>query len=250
MRKAVLVLLIAVLLYGSTAAAHGVGTPYARGLLPVPDALAEILRDLWLSVQPEPEPDPFIIVIDAGHGGKDSGATAKLRGTRCRESDVNLALALSVAEGLEAHGVTVILTRDDDRTLPKEARPQMAIDHAADLYLSIHHNASTSSSPRGSSVYYRDARDGADLADVKRYARYLLDSLTESLGTRDMGVHSGNAYSMSTLDMDMPAVIVEIGFMTHPDELSRIVTDEFRTAAANALVEATLRMRDDLSQTE
>ncbi|RMG93202.1 MAG: N-acetylmuramoyl-L-alanine amidase [Candidatus Dadabacteria bacterium] len=221
---------------------------------------------------------PFRVVIDPGHGGKDPGA---LGPGGLKEKDVTLAIARELASLLrEREGWEVRLTRDRDVYLSLEERTARANAFGADLFLSIHANASPSRRARGIETYYlspssdRAARRLAalenrgreeDLAemehiladvvlsakveDSRRLARAvqeaLVDELARSVGpVRDLGVKQGPFYVLT--GAVMPAVLVETSFITHPEESRRLRDPAFRKRVAQALakgVEAFARGR-------
>lgn len=109
------------------------------------------------------------VVIDAGHGGKDPGASNKIIGLL--EKDVTLLIAKRLKVHLEQLGIKAILTRDRDIYLPLRQRTEIARRHKADLFISIHADAVASGSPVGSSVYILSTR-GA----TSELAKYLEDS--------------------------------------------------------------------------
>lgn len=100
---------------------------------------------------PAPEPRRRVIVVDAGHGGKDPGATGT-RGTK--EKDITLAAALELARVLRERGdFKVVLTRDDDTFVPLADRSKVANDLDADLFVSLHCNAARNHREKGFEVY-------------------------------------------------------------------------------------------------
>ena len=108
-----------------------------------------------------PPVDPFdVVVVDAGHGGDDEGARGPGGG---REKDVVLAVSLALAEALRAEGLRVVMTRTDDTFVPLETRTHMANDARGDLFVSVHANAATNSRIRGSETFFMslDASDDA-----------------------------------------------------------------------------------------
>lgn len=107
-------------------------------------------------VEPPSESRRFKVVIDPGHGGKDPGA----RGVRgIDEKDVVLAVAKLLASSLRDDGIDVVLTRSDDRFLSLEERTGLANAQGADLFISIHANASTNPNLRGVEIYYLNNTD-------------------------------------------------------------------------------------------
>lgn len=208
------------------------------------------------------------IVVDAGHGGKDPGAIGP-RGTK--EKDVTLALARILAKRLKKEfGCQVILTRDKDVYLALEERTAIANRIGADLFISIHANASQNRSVRGVETYYLNfskndkaaavaAREnGTSLKQVSdlemilfdlmanskinessRLAAEIQSSLVGSLGRhysqiKDHGVRQGPFYVL--LGATMPSVLVETAFISNKTEESRLKNSNFQGRAADAIV--------------
>ncbi|GIO34535.1 MULTISPECIES: N-acetylmuramoyl-L-alanine amidase family protein [Paenibacillus] len=152
---------------------------------------------------------PYKIVIDAGHGGKDRGAT----GASGRfEKDLTLQLALKVEElAKQEPGIEVYLTRADDRFISSidRARPKFANDLGTDLFISIHGNTYEDPSVSGTETYYYH-EDSRPLAEIMQ--RHVV----ETSGFRDRGVKKENYFVVK--DTFMPAVLIETGYVTNPQE--------------------------------
>jgi N-acetylmuramoyl-L-alanine amidase len=208
------------------------------------------------------------IVVDAGHGGKDPGAIGP-RGTK--EKDVTLALARVLAKRLKQEfGCQVVLTRDKDVYLALEERTALANRIGADLFISIHANASKNRSVRGVETYYLNfskndkaaavaAREnGTSLKQVgdlemilfdlmanskinesSRLAAEIQSSLVGNLGRhyseiKDHGVRQGPFYVL--LGATMPSVLVETAFLSNKIDEGRLKSSKFQGRAADAIV--------------
>ncbi len=161
-----------------------------------------------------------IIVIDPGHGGSDPGATGV---TGLREKVVNLSVAKELIPLLELAGADVVTTRSGDHTVSNRARVEIANKAKADLYLSIHANAYSNPDSNGTETYYWSKGENAHAS--RFLAHQLQREVTSVLGLRDRGVKSSNFYVLTNTIMS--AVLVEIGFLTNPEEeelLSKPVT--------------------------
>ena len=198
-----------------------------------------------------------IVVIDAGHGGKDPGAL----GADNREKELTLAAARALRDRLERSGkYKVVLTRDSDVFIPLERRVQIARQANADLFLSLHADAGADSSLRGATVYTlsekgadraaRQALEREDWIDVsmpgqdEQVNRILLDLTQRGTVTRSgmfaevllrrigektqllKRSHRDAGY-MVLLAPDVPAVLVELGFITNRDD-ERLLADASR----------------------
>jgi len=199
----------------------------------------------------EPPVDRFdTVVVDAGHGGEDEGARGP-RGTL--EKELVLGLAKGLAARLEARGLRVVLTRERDEFVPLEQRTAIANDARGDLFLSIHANASPDPSVHGTETYFLalDASDegaaqvasrenqafsrGAAIAAVDDPFISLIgdmiatDHLRESndvarIVQRELGQTAlksrgvKQALFVVLTGVQMPAALVEIGFITSPQD--------------------------------
>ncbi len=214
------------------------------------------------------------VVVDPGHGGKDPGAVSP-RGVR--EKDVVLDIALRLRKILEKAGVKVIMTREKDRFLSLRQRAQIANTSGAQLFLSIHANANRSRYLKGFEVYYysrypsgpeakitqilensvesfRDDRDLEKRGTVKgilwdlvrsenraeslKLARYFCRSIQDLGMIRVRGIKSANFYVLRNILI--PSLLVEVGYLTNPQEEKFIRSSYFRQHIANALAQAIL----------
>ncbi|MFQ5586801.1 MAG: N-acetylmuramoyl-L-alanine amidase [Thermodesulfobacteriota bacterium] len=199
------------------------------------------------------------IVIDPGHGGKDPGAIGK-RGLR--EKDVNLRIARKLKQALKKRfNGRVILTRDGDRFIPLEERTAIANTKRADLFLSIHVNASLNRKARGVETYYLNfttdeeairlaARENAtsprQMSDLQfilndlmktaktnesiRLAANIQDSIVSNLRKRYRRVN-GNGIKGAPfyvlVGTQMPSVLIEVSFISNREEESRLKSDAY-----------------------
>ena len=232
------------------------------------DVVADLITGDPAPAAPPPTPArPLRIVVDPGHGGKDPGAVGP---GGLLEKNVALAMALKLAEELPRRLPCIVkLTRSDDRFLPLEQRTAIANGFGADLFISVHANASRSSRAKGIETYYLDrtsdraarkmaARENAgteaDLAemehiladvilsskiqDSRRLAeevqRALVGAVSRAYGpVRDLGVKRGPFYVLT--GAMMPAILIETSFITHPVESKRLASARFQRQAAAAM---------------
>lgn len=178
----------------------------------------------------------MIIVIDPGHGGSDPGAVGPA-GTQ--EKDHALAISLYMREMLEQCGHQTILTRESDMdvaaadaTAGEElgARVRIANLAAADIFVSLHINAAASPQAHGAETWYY--RSGLELAQC-------IQTELVKLGLTDRGIKQAGFYVLK--NTGMPAVLVELAFITNPDEELLLGSDDFRKRAAEKIVQGILR---------
>ena len=206
-----------------------------------------------------------VVVLDPGHGGSNTGA----RGPAMYEKQLTLEIAKDVAARLRARGIDVALTRDGDRTLTLRQRVEVADRLPADLFVSIHANASPTRTQRGYETYVlpprgidvdgralrsdtRTPRPGVDddvalvLDDVERgaaqweaaeLAARMQRALKDRRGAEgDRGVRQDVDHVL--LGATMPAVLVEVGFIDHPIEGKELADPAVRSQLAAAIAEA------------
>lgn len=160
-----------------------------------------------------------VVVLDPGHGADDSGATG-LSGS-VKESDINILIAYQVKDALQQQGVTVYMTRYADDDINLEGRKIFARTVKPDLFVSIHSNASSTSSSIGTSAFYYKPFS-VDLATniydeiVSVYKNYLYAGRQELYSEISRGVKY-YPFSVTRLD-ECPSVLIEVGFMTNDEE--------------------------------
>ncbi len=216
------------------------------------------------------------IVVDAGHGGHDTGAIGP-KGVR--EKDVTLAIAKKLAARLRTKGFDVVLTRDDDTYVALKERTRRARERRADLFISIHANAHRSADKAGIETYAlnrassdyetRLARreNATDLEEPEAERDFILadlgmteflrdsDRLAQEVQTtlvrrvtkaygapRDLGVK--HALFHVLMGVRMPSVLVETAFVTNPREEKRLASDAYRELVAGAVADAVERFAD------
>ncbi|MDD6484931.1 MAG: N-acetylmuramoyl-L-alanine amidase family protein [Clostridiales bacterium] len=199
-------------------------------------------------VQPTPEPEPSepenvpievnrnLIVIDAGHGGSDPGAIGTLNGERVNESDLTLQIAYKVKSILESAGYTVLMTREDDTYKTLVERPTLANDYHAAIFVSIHINSADPSSANGTEVYYAASNNGDSYGvSSSQLAKNILNRMLAYMGSVNRGVKT--AEHAVTKRTDMPSCLVEVGFISNSDELSKMVDETYQYQAAQGIAE-------------
>ncbi|WP_298911803.1 N-acetylmuramoyl-L-alanine amidase [uncultured Nostoc sp.] len=172
-----------------------------------------------------------VVIIDPGHGGKDSGALG-IGGAR--EKDVILPIGRRLAEILQQNGVQVIMTRDSDYFVTLPGRVLLAERANADVFVSIHANSAGASRPdvNGLEVYYYDS--GLGLARIVR------SSILQSIGTiKDRGVRRARFYVLRK--SSMPSILVETGYMTGREDMARLRTSAYQNKMAEAIARGVLQ---------
>jgi N-acetylmuramoyl-L-alanine amidase len=225
----------------------------------VPEDVPSIPKQLSLKVSK--------IVVDAGHGGKDPGG---LGPEGEKEKEINLAVAKQLAKRLSDQGYEVLLTRDTDVFIPLEERTAFANRKKADLFISVHVNANDNSDIKGVETYFLNlttdasairvaARENAtttkSIGDLQfiindlmltskinessRFASSTQKSIISSLdkneiATKDHGVKQAPFYVL--IGAKMPAILVEIGFITNPNECELLHSEEYQQSIVDGIV--------------
>jgi N-acetylmuramoyl-L-alanine amidase len=216
---------------------------------------------------PAPTPKMCIgtIVIDPGHGGKDTGAIGC---DGLREKDVVLDIGLKLRDIIKKnYACKVVMTRDKDVFIDLDARPGIAVQNDADLFISIHANASKSPSAHGIETYLLNLtkdRNIMEVADRENFTQLKnmgsLDVILKDLildSKRDESLklaHAVQASLVTDLHKDrvinkgvkqgpflvlygasMPSILTEVGFITNPEEESHLADPHYRTEIAQAI---------------
>lgn len=180
-------------------------------------------------------PDP-IVVLDAGHGGKDPGAS----GAYLAEKTVNLDVVQKAGQILAAKGIKVVYTRQDDTYVSLDERSNIANFCNAAVFVSVHCNASTSSTPSGTETfcYYPVENPQLYLQKDERYnlALRIQQALMASLGRIDRGVKQDNLAVLR--ETTMPSALAELAFLSNPTEEALLQQQQFRDKAAQAIADA------------
>lgn len=155
------------------------------------------------------------IVLDAGHGGRDRGAKAKV--PFCEEKRLCLQTARLVKKYLDQLGYRVIMTRSTDAFLPLARRVEIAHQAHCEAFVSIHFNASRNPSAQGVEIFFHDSKeDRSRSRSSKRLAELILPRIQRRTSAISRGVKKGNFYVIR--ETKVPAILVEGGFITHPKE--------------------------------
>lgn len=248
-------------------------------LKPIPPYGHRLVLDLFAEDRPAPQPRrrpppdgrDVMIALDPGHGGEDPGAIAA---TGAYEKNIVLAIAKRVQRNLNAvEGFSAVLVRDGDYYVPLRGRTDIAANHHADLFVSIHADAFHSPRVRGASVYTLSQR-GASSEEAKWLAER--ENKSDLLGGVDLShydgqlpkvlldismnlkeeasLHAGDAVMSSLASVtrmhkkrveqagfvvlkrpDMPAILVETGFLSNPEEARLLATASHQNKVAAAI---------------
>ncbi|ASN03952.1 N-acetylmuramoyl-L-alanine amidase [Virgibacillus necropolis] len=166
----------------------------------------------------------YTIVLDPGHGGNDPGAIG-FNGVL--EKDLTLSIAEKIAQYLRDAGATVELTRADDQYLSLEERTQFSSLFQTDAFISLHYNAYPFIAVNGIGTYYYESGKGLASSIQKK--------IGQQVALQDRGVHYGNFHVLRE-NSDL-SVLVELGFITNPNDLFTIQTSAYQNNVAQAITD-------------
>ena len=171
------------------------------------------------------------VVIDAGHGGHDNGATSRWAG---REKDHCLDVARRLEPKLRAAGFHTVMTRSNDTFIPLDRRARISNSQGNAIFVSIHFNHSGRRAASGAEVFFRSRPS-------RGIARKILNEIDELPGTGSRGVKTANFRVLKR--NAYPAVLVECGFLSNPSEGSRCASSGYRESLASAIATALVEQR-------
>ena len=184
------------------------------------------------------------IFLDPGHGGSDTGAISQ----GVREKDLTLSVYNKVSSKLASLGFTVLTSRNTDKDVDLVDRAEQANNAGADMLLSIHFNAGGRGVARGIETYYYQAQadipskinqanhnNPERLEKSKKLALKVQQNLLYQTGASDRGVKRASFAVLR--ETSIPSILVELGFLDNPEELSKIRTSEYQDRLANGIVD-------------
>lgn len=184
-----------------------------------------------------------VVIIDPGHGGSDPG---KIGVNGEKEKDINLEISLMLRSKLEKNGITVVMTREDDKGLYDEdsenrkvqdlqRRVEMIHEEQPECVVSIHQNSYSDPAVKGAQVfYYEDSAEGKILAGI------LQKSLCEQVDPQNHRQAKGNTTYYLLKRTDVPLVICECGFLSNPQECELLTQKTYQEQITEAILSGLL----------
>lgn len=178
-----------------------------------------------------------LVVVDPGQGGRDPGAV----GNGLQEKDITLAAAIDLRDALQRCGIQVIMTRTTDSlVMPNgtigqdlSARADIANRNNANLFISWHVDSASNSEVNGVAAWIYPTTRGTETEAV---AQAVVNSIAQATGQLNRGVYVADFAVLR--ETNMPAVLIESGFITNPEEAARLATESFRRTQAEATARA------------
>lgn len=175
-------------------------------------------------IKPKKPPIKNKVVLDPGHGGTDYGAIRE----GINEKDITLDITKRVASILKSKGYKYAMTRTEDVYLGLQDRCDFTEDENPQIFVSIHVNSAVATEPFGIETHYYH-EPSKELADV------IQKHLIKDIDSKDRGVQKSKFYVIN--HTEVPAVLVETGFLSNPDERALLITEKRKDATAKAIAE-------------
>lgn len=181
-----------------------------------------------------------VIVLDPGHGGEDPG---KVGINDVLEKDINLQISMKIRDLLEEVGITVVMTREDDKVPSRkkadlEERIQLINQTNPTLALCIHQNSYTSPDIFGAQVFYHTKTE-----EAVEVATLVQETLRTIDPNNKREIKENDTYYMLKFS-EAPTIIVECGFLTNPTEAQKLTTEEYQDEMAFAICEGIVKWLD------
>lgn len=188
-----------------------------------------------------------IIVVDAGHGGKDPGAVTK--DERTYEKEINLGILIKLKELLDKDNIKVYYTKLKDETLFLRPRVTLANEVDSDFFISIHCNSSLSNKANGTEILYYN-HDNKNVK-TKDLAAIFSDEISNTIPLKNSGILKMKDDDIFILcNATVPAIIVEAGYLSNSKDLPYLKSKEGQTAIAEGIYNSIWRAYDELKPIE
>lgn len=176
-----------------------------------------------------------VIVIDPGHGGKDSG-TIGFSGNY--EKDINLQISKKLSKKLKSMGYKIVLTRDNDEYIDNLVRAEIANNKRARVLVSVHCNSlENNSTVDGIQVlYYPDRESTVDNLNNNELAQIMLSSLIDGTGAKDRGMVEREDLIVLN-QTKMPAILIECGFLSNENEERLLLADDYQNKMVDLIAD-------------
>ena len=177
----------------------------------------------------------FLVWIDPGHGGKDPGCRGYKTGTL--EKNVTLPVGLKVREILQGMGYRVMMTREGDTHIELFQRPELANSAGADVFVSIHANSIDGNKHNINGIeafYYKPNEEAIGRANQKHLMQYIYEEAAKRTGLKKRLSSATRPYVVIKYTK-MPAMLIELGYMTNVEDEKRLVTPQIQEKFAEAI---------------
>ena len=177
---------------------------------------------------------PVTVVVDAGHGGSDSGAVSSVDSS-VKEKDLTLKVTTSLANLLRARGYEVIETRTTDEFVKLAKRAEIANDKSAEIFVSVHFNSAGSSAANGIEILYApESKVKIKKEEQIHLARALHEELKKATGSNMRSIKQRPDLAVLRWT-EMPAALCELGFLSSPKDMEKIQEDGYHKVLATGI---------------
>jgi N-acetylmuramoyl-L-alanine amidase len=194
-----------------------------------------------------------LILIDAGHGGRDGGAVSR---SGILEKHVNLSISLKLREKLQSQGYQIMMIREKDEDFygnysdvntakrhDLNTRCRIKRDSNCDFFISIHQNYFNQSNCKGAQVWYSRNEES------KNFAKILQENMVKDLGKNHREEKPAkDSYKILRCYTNIPSIIVECGFLTNPEEEKKLVTVEYQDKIAECIAKSIIQYYETQTQ--
>ena len=189
-----------------------------------------------------------VVFIDPGHGGTDDGAVYPYsESSEVKEKDLNLAIAIRLAELLQQSGMQVVMTRQDDSTVQLDERVEMVNGSQAALLVSIHQDSHPDASNNGTNtIYYSSDKMSENEVASEKAAQVIQANLMKHLDTQDRGTSQAKFRMLS--DTQVPSIITNIGYLSNESDRELLLNPDFQQKAALALHDGITEVLAEMSK--
>ena len=193
---------------------------YVPPQAPTCEIYPPIPRDVVVAQKPAKSKSNVFIVVDPGHGGEDFGTHSNTK-PKYQEKHLNLSTARLLCSYLNKQGYKTVMTRTDDTFISLDQRAEFANAQKPTLFISVHYNSAPSKEAEGIEVFfYKSDDDKVRTRESRLLAKSILDKVLDNTEAKSRGVKDGNFAVIRKTDM--PAVLIEGGFLTNDGEMQKI----------------------------
>ena len=189
---------------------------------------SEILSSNPIQAIIKKNPNVKTIIIDAGHGGSDVGATRD----GVYEKDLTLDMAKKLKNILKKKGFEVLMTRDSDTYVSLQERVEFTEKHEGDLFVSIHVNSSVTPEGNGLETHYYTPQS-------YEFAQVVHKEFSSAINSKDRGLFKSKFYVIN--HTTCPSILVETGFISNPEERKELMTEQRRQKTAEAVAKGIMK---------
>ncbi len=214
---------------------------------------------LCFAIEEKASGHPLSVVIDPGHGGNDQGTSVQASSQLIKESDLTLKLSqkiLKIIKEKYPEQINVTVTRTKNRYIPLQKRIDISKQEKVDFYLSLHYNSAFSTTISGTEIFFpednkSDARSATILDSIKqdlietgriKQSLHFTNSLTPNWKSAKVKIRRAPFYVLEKAEA--PAILIEVGYLTNPEEQKVLLTDAHQDLAAESIVKALLDFKE------